>query len=64
MSSPNGVFEYSNGDRYEGVVETGKKSGAGGTYYYKNGNTYEGPFMNDKKHGEAKMIFPGINTKF
>ena len=63
MASKNGTLEYQNGDRYEGSIESGKKSGEG-TYWYKNGNTYQGPWQNDKKHGLAKMEFVGINTKF
>ena len=43
-----GVYNYSNGDRYEGLFKNGKWNGKG-KYYYKNGDIYEGKWLD----GEA-----------
>jgi hypothetical protein len=37
---------YTNGDRYEGEVEKGQKSGWG-SYYYSNNEKYIGCFVED-----------------
>jgi hypothetical protein len=63
--SQDALIEYANGDRYQGVVIQGKKSGAGGTYTYRNGDVYEGAFQNDKKHAESgKMKFPRLDAQY
>ena len=36
-----GVYEFSNGDKYDGHFLNDKKSG-NGIYYYSNGSRYEG----------------------
>ena len=44
-----GIFEYFDGDRFEGIFVNGKKEGKG-TYYYPDGDMYEGNWLNDKKN--------------
>ena len=43
---------YSNGNKYEGDWENGKKQGIG-IYKYASGDIYEGEFMNDLKEGRG-----------
>lgn len=56
MFNGEGVYIYSNGERYEGKIVNGKKHGFG-TYYYANGNIYEGEWSNDLKHGKGKYEY-------
>ena len=50
---------YSNGDRYKGMLENGKRNGKGklwlrlGTMYYANGDRYEGDWKDDLRHGDG-----------
>lgn len=50
-----GVFKWSNGDKYEGTFEDGKKEGKG-VFYFANGDKYEGEFKSDKMHGSGIII--------
>lgn len=43
-----GFYIFSNGERYEGELVNGSKTGTG-IYYYFNGNVYQGEFLSDKK---------------
>ncbi len=49
-----GVYQWRDGDRYEGRYENGKRSGKG-TYYWKSGDRYEGEWENDKRNGEGTL---------
>lgn len=57
MHSQLAKIEYANGDKYDGPVEHGSKSGVSGTYIYANGDTYTGPFEDDAKHGENGQLY-------
>jgi hypothetical protein len=48
-----GVYEYANGDIYEGDFKDNKKDGKG-TFTFANGRKYEGHWKNDERHGKAK----------
>ena len=37
----NGIYIFSNGERYEGELLEGKKEGLG-SFFYNDGNVYEG----------------------
>ena len=47
-----GIFDYDNGDKYEGHFKNGKKEGKG-TMNYINGNLYDGAWENDVKNGQG-----------
>ena len=51
-----GVYIFEKGDRYEGDLHNGLKSGTG-TYYYANGNKYEGQWRDDRKHGRGVYTY-------
>ena len=51
-----GLYLYSNGDKYKGKFEKGMKKGRG-VYIYRNGATYEGEWDNDKKSGNGTYIY-------
>jgi len=51
-----GIFEYFDGDKFEGLFINGVKEGYG-TYYYPNGNKYEGNWFNDKIQGYGTFYF-------
>lgn len=46
------MFQYSNGDKYEGEWLNDDKNGQG-VYYYANGDVYEGEWMNGKLNGRG-----------
>ena len=48
---------YSNGDKYEGHVAKGQKSGQG-SYSWKNGASYNGAWKNDTMHGKGVYVYP------
>jgi hypothetical protein len=50
------IFNYPNGDKFEGNVINGKKEGKG-IFYYNNGDKYEGEFKNDLKEGSGTYYF-------
>lgn len=50
-----GVFNYLNGDQYNGNWVDGHKEGTG-IHTSKNGDTYEGHWKNDKRHGYGKLL--------
>ena len=56
----NCIFEWSNGDRYEGFVSDGIFRGSG-KYFWKNGNIYEGNYENGSRSG--KGVFKWNNGK-
>ncbi len=45
-----GVYLFTNGDRYEGYGENFKKEKYG-TYHYHTGDRYVGEWKNDRRHG-------------
>jgi len=56
------VFNYYNGDRYEGEWKEDKKDGKGsvvywivGTYYYVNGDVHEGDWKNGVLEGHGRI---------
>ena len=56
----NCIFEWSNGDSYEGFVSDGIFRGSG-KYFWKNGNIYEGNYENGSRSG--KGVFKWNNGK-
>lgn len=51
-----GIYQYENGDIYEGEFENGLRSGEG-EYTYEDGSLYRGYWLNDKKHGKGTFKF-------
>jgi hypothetical protein len=51
-----GIYEYNNGDIYEGKFKSGVKDGKG-EYVYADGSYYRGDWKNDKKHGYGTYKF-------
>lgn len=68
-----GIYDYSNGDKYEGSWRDGKKDGRGkpivktlGVMYYANGDKYEGTWFDDKRDGNGNLslkLFRIINLR-
>jgi hypothetical protein len=57
-----GVYNYANGDIYEGEFETGQRSGIG-EYKYCDGTWFRGQWKNDKKNGiGVRMDKNGIRS--
>ena len=50
-----GVFEWSNGFRYEGELRDGKQYGYG-TYMGANGERYEGGWREGRPHGQGTYV--------
>ena len=48
------LFKFPNGDKYEGDIKSGKRSGIG-TYTWKDGSKYKGYWKNNKKHGYGEF---------
>ena len=51
-----GVFNFNNGQRYDGKYRDGKRNGFG-TYYFKDGERFEGEYLNDKRNGRGKYYY-------
>ena len=47
-----GVYEWSDGTKYEGNFKEDRKDGFG-IYYFYNGDKYEGNFKEDRFHGNG-----------
>ena len=47
-----GIYDYANGNRYDGMWKNGVKNGQG-TLTYANGDKYEGILKEDKKDGKG-----------
>jgi hypothetical protein len=47
-----GVYEWSNGDKYEGVMKDGLYDGKG-VLFYSNSDLYRGEYKRDLKHGRG-----------
>ena len=45
-----GIYEFANGDRYEGRYMDDKRHGQG-VLEFANGDRYEGRYMDDKRRG-------------
>ena len=52
-----GVYEFANGDRYEGDYVAGKRQSAEATLTYSGGGSYTGAFDNDLFHGEGTLTY-------
>lgn len=52
-----GVYEFSNGAKYEGSFKDGMRHGLG-TFYYPNGNVYSGIWAFRFPDGEGAMSYP------
>lgn len=50
MKSGQGVFNYKNGETFEGWFDNDQRHGQG-LHKYPNGDYYKGNFMRDKRHG-------------
>ena len=51
-----GVFQYDNGDCYDGDWINNRKDGHG-RYQFANGDVYEGAFVNGLKHGHGRYYY-------
>ena len=51
-----GVYEWNNGDKYEGNYRNNKKEGRGKYFWASNGDCYEGEYMDNLKHGHGIFI--------
>ena len=58
----NGIYYYSDGDKYDGEWKYDKKSGKG-VYYYNNDYKYDGEWNNDNKHGKGIYYFNNGNIR-
>ncbi len=47
-----GIYEWNNGDRYEGQFRNGKRHGKG-NFVWANGDRYEGEYRNGKRHNRG-----------
>ena len=59
-----GIYEYNNGDKYDGTMVEGKRqTDAKGNnrkakYWWANGARYHGQYAAHRQHGEGKLWFP------
>ena len=51
-----GVFQWANGERYEGEYRDDKKEGMG-VYTWPSGARYEGQYLENKRHGKGTYLF-------
>lgn len=51
-----GIYQYCNGDSYEGEWKNNKKDGKG-VYCYNNGDRYEGEYSEGRKNGHGKFVY-------
>ena len=58
-----GVFNYENGDKYDGEWKDNKKDGYG-TYSYSNGDMFDGYFVAGKRHGKGHYVYAGSNESY
>lgn len=47
-----GIYDWNNGDRYEGQFRHGKRHGKG-TFVWANGDKFKGDYRNGKRHGRG-----------
>ena len=52
-----GVYQYANGDKYEGSFNAGYKSGRG-KYTAADGGVFVGEYLLDKRHGRGTYKYP------
>lgn len=64
-----GLYQYINGDKYDGEIKNNKANGKGnylliilGTYYYSNGDKYEGKWKDGRISTEGKFTFKDGGT--
>ena len=50
-----GVYQYENGDKFEGEWLNDNKRNKG-VFYYKNGNIYEGDMKGGVKNGRGSLV--------
>jgi hypothetical protein len=53
-----GIYTWSNGMKYEGEWDNGKKHGQG-IYIWPSGHKYDGEWKNDKMYGRGTYYYPG-----
>lgn len=51
------MYEFANGDRYEGDYVAGQAQSAEATLTYSGGGSYTGAFENDLFHGEGTLTY-------
>lgn len=51
-----GLYEWNNGDRYEGTFQNGKRHGKG-VFVWNNGDRYEGDYRNGSRHGRGSYVW-------
>ena len=56
--SGEGRVEWTNGDRYEGVLQAGQRQGQG-RFTWANGQSFEGDWLNDEPQGRGILKFAG-----
>ena len=61
LNGNDGIFFYSNGDKYKGEWKDDKRHG-NGVIFYSNGHKYDGQWENDKKHGMGKFTWSNGDT--
>jgi len=58
-----GVFEYANGDHYEGDWSGDKKNGKG-VMKHKDGTKYDGEWKDDLKEGEGNFKLSTLRSSY
>jgi len=51
-----GLYEWNNGDRYEGTFQNGKRHGKG-VFVWNTGDRYEGDYRNGRRHGRGSYVW-------